>query len=116
MAVTETNRRRYRAKLISREVKYLFGGVPERLKALLPRRWLWRWLFLGPEDKPHRSGEILLADLRDFAGIPHSPFHPDPIIMARRVGRQEVVQRIFNYLNLDEEAVQQLMELDDGLE
>lgn len=120
MAVTEQNRLRFRALMISRMVKHCFMTVPD----IVPRRWwqrwlarlLWRWLFLDREGQVHRAGEILLADLRDFAGATESPFNPDPIIMARRVGRQEVVQRIFYLLNLDENTVRQLMELDDGLD
>lgn len=113
MAVTEKNRLRFRAILLSRAVKDLFMGLPGRL---IPQRWLWRWLFLSAEGQVHRAGEVLLADLREFAGMTQSPFNPDPIIMARRVGRQEVVQRIYNLLNLDENTVRQLMELDDGLD
>ena len=103
--------------LIAREVAALFAGVPERFAAVLPRRWLWRWLFLSADGKPHRAGEVLLADLRNLAGYGRaSNFHPDPHVMAYREGQRVVVQRIFNYLNLDEAAVQKLMELDDGLE
>lgn len=113
MAVTEKNRLRFRAILLSRAAKDLFMGLPGRL---IPTRWLWRWLFLSGDGQVHRAGEVVLADLRDFAGANESPFNPDPIIMARRVGRQEVVQRIFYLLNLDENTVRQLMELDDGLD
>lgn len=113
MAVSETNRIRYRAVIIGRQVKQILMAVPGHV---IPKRWLFRWLFLAPDGQVHRAGEIVLADLREFAGMPNTPFNPDPIIMARRVGRQEVVQRIYNYLNLDENAVRKLMELDDGLD
>lgn len=114
MAVTQQNRARYRAILISREVKWALMAVPERFQNLL-RVWLWRWLFKGPDGKLHRAGEIVLADLRDFAAVGQPIFSPDPLVMARRLGRREVVERIINYLNLDEGTVQKIMELDDGL-
>lgn len=119
MAVTETNRLRWRAILIARHIKTLLGAIPAVLGFARPR-WFWRWMFLGPDGKPHRPGEIILADLREFARLPGnrfnlSTFDTDPLVMARRAGRQEVVMRIINYLNLDETDVQQLMELDDGI-
>lgn len=115
MAVSETNRVRYRAMLISREVKWLLMATPDRWRQRLSG-WVARQLFLAPNGQVHRSGEILLADLRDFAAVGMPIFSSDPLIMARRLGRREVVERIVNYLNLDEQAVQQLMRLDDGLE
>lgn len=115
MAVSETNRLRYRAVQIARAVKAMLGGFPDVLRARRPR-WLWRWLFLADDGRVHRGGEILLADLRSFCGLDRATiFDPDPLVMARREGRREVAVRIFNYLNLDEARVQQLMELDDGL-
>lgn len=114
MAVNERNRLRYRATLISREVKWLFKAVPERWQPHL-QALVWRWLFSAEDGKPHRAGEIVLADLREFCtGAPL--FSQDPLVMARRAGRREVFDRITNYLNLDEAMVQKLMELDDGLE
>jgi hypothetical protein len=115
MAVSENNRLRYRAMLISREVKWLFQAIPERWRVRLTG-WLARQLFLSPEGKVHHAGEIVLADLRDFAAVGMPIFSSDPLIMARRLGRREVVERLINYLNLDEGTVQQLMRLDDGLE
>lgn len=130
MAVSQQNRLRWRAILIGRDVKALFAGMPERwrerppawwilLRALRsPRAMLWRWLFLGPDGRPHRAGEILLADLRDYCGLGDGRstiFDPDPHVVAFREGKRAVFMRIANYLNLDEGMVQKLMELDDGL-
>lgn len=115
MAVTETNRLRYRATLLSREFKWLFGAVPERFRSRLTS-WFWRMMFLAADGTPHLVGEHALADLRDFCRPPgQSLFSSDPLVMARRIGRSEAFDRIVNYLNLDERVVQQLMELDDGL-
>ncbi|RIV87496.1 hypothetical protein [Aurantiacibacter zhengii] len=119
MAITEANRIRYRAILIAREVKHLFGGIPDRFAKAVLRRWLFgavlRWLFLDSKGELHRSGEIVLAELRDrYMG--GTAFSTDPLVMARRVGQREVLEDIFNYLHLDENTVQTLMRLDDGLE
>lgn len=114
--MTPENRARYRATLIAREVKWLFGAIPERFQDRL-RRWIWRWLFLSPDGQPHRAGEIVLAELRREAGyLRHSNFDANPQVMAFREGKRAMAQMIFNYLNLDENAVHKLMELDDGIE
>jgi len=69
MAVSQQNRLRFRAILIARDVKWLLGGMPERFAKRAARRWLMgpllRWLFLAPDGRPHRAGEIVLAELRD---------------------------------------------------
>lgn len=119
--VTPENRARYRATLVSRDVKGLFMAVPERFARAVLGRFLLgavlRWLFLGSPGKPHRAGEIVLAELRREAGyLRHSNFHDNPQVMAFREGKRAMAQMIFNYLNLDESAVHQLMELDDGLD
>lgn len=114
MPVTEENRRRLRMIRIARETKWVLRATPVRLGL---RRWLigWllRWLFMAKDETPHRAGEIVLAHLRDrFAG---PVFDEDPVWMARKVGRREVVEEIFHLLNLDEAQVFKLMEVDDGL-
>jgi hypothetical protein len=115
MSVSRANRERYRAILIGREVKHLFGAIPEIFGA--SPRHLWRWLFLGHDGKPHRAGEIVLADLRRYARLDRATIYdPDAHELAYREGKRAVVMRIFHYLNLDEHAVQVLMELDDGLD
>ncbi len=119
MAVSPENLVRFRAIMVSRWVKALFKGVPERFALAIARRTLFgmvlRWLFLSPEGKVHRAGEIVLAELRD-GYLLKSPFSSDPLEMARRAGQREVIEDLFHWLNLDEQAVQQLMRLDDGLE
>jgi hypothetical protein len=120
MPVSPENRMRYRAILISREVRHILIAVPERFAKAVVGRWffglLLRWLFLGPDDKPHRGGEIVLAQLRRRTGYGRPTiFDPDPQVMAFREGQRAVVQEIFMLLNLDEAAVGQLMEVDDGL-
>lgn len=70
-----------------------------------------------PNDGMPREAEQVLADLRGFCFANRATiFDPDIAIMARREGRREVFVRIVNMLNLDEDAVQQLMEVDDGIE
>jgi hypothetical protein len=102
----------FRAKsiVLARSFRELFWSLP------IPKRWIWRWLFLAEDGQTvRRVGEHALADLREFAFLNRSTFDTDPLIMARRAGRREVAMRIINYLNLDEDAVQTLMEIDDGI-
>lgn len=120
MGVSAENRLRFRQVLVAREVKWLFMAVPERFaKAILGRFLLGpllRWLFLGPDGRPHRAGEIVLAELRRRTGMErYSIFDPDPQVLAYREGQRAAMMMIFNLLNLDEAAVQKLMEVDDGL-
>lgn len=120
MAVSEQNRFRYRQILVSRQVKWVFFTVPERFAKAVFGRFLFgmllRWLFLGPDGRPHRAGEIVLAELRRRSGFGHfSIFNPEPTVLAYREGQRAVVMMIFNLLNLDEADVQKLMEVDDGL-
>lgn len=114
MAVSQQNRLRWKSILISREVKWIFQAVPTGLRDRLQER-LWRWLFVSEDGQIHRAGEVLLADLRDFAAYGRVVVDSDPILMARREGRRDVVSRLINYLGVDETVVHQMMELDDGL-
>lgn len=118
MAVSEQNRLRYRALKVHENLVAMFCAVPGFLRD--PRRWLVGWIlramFLGPDDKPHRAGEIVLAELRREAGLNKTTnFHLDPHMHAYREGQRSIAMWIFYHLNLDENDVQQLMELDDGL-
>jgi hypothetical protein len=104
--------------LVGREVKAIFAGPPERFAKALLRRWfagtLLRWLFLGPDGRVHRAGEIVLAELRDRNLGRNSIFDPNPQITAYREGRRAAIMEIFNFLNLDEGDVLKLVRLDDG--
>ena len=127
--VTDANRQRWRAILLSRQVKAVFCAVPERCSWILekPAKWslrawflrpILRWLFLSQKDgKPHRAGEAVLAHWRRKAGYNRpTNFDPDPHLMAFSEGVRANVQDLFTLLNLDESDVQNLMELDDGLD
>jgi len=72
-------------------------------------------IFLGDGGKLTRSGEAVLADLREYCFAQKSLFHSDALVMAKREGRREVWMRLTKFLNLDERQVEQLMEIDDGL-
>jgi hypothetical protein len=85
----------------------------------LRRMWLfrsrsYRAVFM-PEGVIDRDREIVLADLREYLFAAKSTFHTDPNEAGRRQGRREAWLRISQHLNLDEERVQKLVELDDGL-
>jgi hypothetical protein len=69
----------------------------------------------APEGVIDRDREIVLADLRDFCRAGTTTFSNDPYVAARLAGRREAWLRIQQHLNLDEEKVQKLVELDDGL-
>lgn len=133
MSARERNQRRWRAVQVARAFKGLFRPagpvrIGLRVAALLllamiggigarqaVRRWAYRTVFTGDGETLRIAANHVLADLRDFSFARSSAFDPDPIIMARRQGRRDVWLRISNYLNLDEEQVQTLMEIDDGI-
>ena len=62
-----------------------------------------------------RDAEIVLADLRELCFANSTTFSADPNVASRRQGRREVWLRIAQHLNLDEERVQKLVELEDGI-
>ncbi|WP_397604977.1 hypothetical protein [Sphingorhabdus sp.] len=94
MNVPGFNWRRWRSIVIAREYKDLCIGENGEIK---------------------KSAEHVLADLRGFCvSASGTPFHRDPVEMARRVGRREVFDRIQRMLGLSEEETMKLMEVDDG--
>lgn len=109
--MSTTNQRRLQAVRMARNFKDLFAGWQTPVT-------VWRRLFLTDEERLRVSAQRVLADLRDFCfAHPNNRrllFSQDPLVMARRIGRREVFDRITTYLNLDEAAVQKLMEIDDG--
>lgn len=120
MAVSEENRARFRAIQVARQAKDIFMGPPERFaKAMLGRFFLGpllRWLFLAPDGRLHRAGEIVIAELRRENGMDRpTQFHSDALVLAYRTGRRDSFHALINYLNLDESTVRYIMELDDGL-
>lgn len=71
----------------------------------------YKGLFFGENGDLRREGVRVLADLRGFCRAGDATiFSTEALEMARREGRREVFVRISNMLNLDEEAVQKLME------
>lgn len=86
---------------------------------LVPDRWLWRWLFLS-NGHLRRAGEIALARLKLFCFADRSIFggmagtNDSAFMLGVREGRRQVWLEITKHLNLDEDAVQKLVENDDG--
>lgn len=129
MSMSEKNYRRWRALNISRAFKSVFRpGGPVRIWMRIAtmllltgrwrpwvRRWAYRTVFTADGETLRIAANHVLADLRDYSFARKSAFDPDPIIMARLQGRRDVWLRIANYLELDETAVQKLMEIDDGI-
>ena len=93
-----------------------FGAL---IAAIAGKRWAYRIAFLNDDGTARIAAAHVLADLRNYcfatADGRRPVFSSDPIVMARRLGRREAFDRIIHYLNLDEEAVQKLMENDDGI-
>lgn len=126
----ERNALRWRSIMLSRAFREIFR--PDGKGRAWPvRAWLWflqaarlpdrarrfavRMLFTADGAQLRVSAEYVLADLRDYARLGKSIYSSEPLLMARYAGRQELLQRLINYLNLDEEQVQKLMEIDDGI-
>lgn len=109
------NQKRRRAIKFAQALKDLMWAAP------VPSRWLWRVLFLGPDGKTmRRAGEIALARLRSFCFADRSIFGglagtgDGAFLLGVREGRRQVWIEITKHLNLDEDAVQKLVENDDG--
>lgn len=102
-----------------RAIKFRHGLIDVFLAPLVPDRWLWRWLFLS-DGQMRRAGEIVLARLKRFCFADRSIFGGDAglndstWVLGVREGRRQVWLEITKHLNLDEDAVQKLVENDDG--
>lgn len=77
---------------------------------LRQKEWAWRVMTLADTGEPNDAGRIALADLRNFCHGTKSTFSSDPCEMARQVGRQEVFQRIMNFINYDYSKIYDLEE------
>lgn len=76
---------------------------------LQSKEWAWRQM-CKTDDGYSIPGEIALSDLRTFCNGTKTTFSNDPLEMARMVGRQEVFQRIMNFLNVDYSKIYDLNE------
>lgn len=94
-------------------VRKLAVSAMRRIAILRSRAY--RAVFL-PGGTMTRDAEVVLADLRDHCFANSYTFHRDPYEAARRQGRREAWLRISQHLNLDEERIQKLVELDDGMD
>jgi hypothetical protein len=88
---------------------------------MVPSRWIWRLLFLGPDGQvTRRAGEIALARLRRLCFADRSIFggpagrSDSAFLLGVREGRRQVWLEITKHLNLDDDAVLKLVENDDG--
>lgn len=73
--------------------------IEKAKKLLFGRKYSYQVTFQGPH------GEAVLSDLAHFCRLHESTFHPDARIAANLDGRREVILRICNHLNLDQEAL-----------
>jgi len=67
-----------------------------------------------PDGKLTRDAEIVLADLRDKGFAHASTFDIDPRIACVKEGQRRMWLHINDFLMLDADAVQKLVEVDDG--
>lgn len=108
MTARVRNEMRREAQMLARAMQRLFWAMP------MPVGWVYRLLCRTENGETLRlPAQKVLADLNRFCRADKSSFDPDPLIMARREGRRDVWLRIINHLNLDADAVQQFMEIDD---
>lgn len=113
MTTLSPNQKRMRA------IKFKRALIDVFFLPLIPDRWLWRWLFLS-DGQVRRAGEIALARLRRFCFADRSIFGGDAgrddsaFLLGLREGRRQVWIEITKHLNLDEDAVQKLVENDNG--
>lgn len=112
--ILSANQKRARAVKFAQALKDLMWAAP------VPSRWIWRVLFLSPEGQMRRAGELALARLRRFCFADRSIFgggagtSDSAFLLGVREGRRQVWIEITTHLNLDEDAVQKLVENDDG--
>ena len=114
MTPSEDQKQAYRLR-ISRAFKDLFQAVP------VPRRWAFRVVFLADDGATvRRAADIALRHLKNFCFADRSIFgglsgsNDSPFLLGVREGRRQVWIEIMKNLNLDEGAVQKIMEIDDG--
>lgn len=103
----------------ARSMKFGRALVDLLFMAAVPDRALWRLIFLS-NGSMRRAGELALARLRRFCFADRSIFGGDAglndstWVLGVREGRRQVWIEITKHLNLDEDAVQKLVENDDG--
>lgn len=70
-------------------------------RALKAKEQAYRAVFRGQDQSLHEAAKTVLADLRVFCHGTKSCFDSDPMLMAQKAARQEVFQRIMNFLEID---------------
>lgn len=68
---------------------------------LKKKEMAYRAVFRTERGDLNEAAKIVLADLRTFCNGTKSCFDKDPIEMARKTARQEVFQRITNFLEIE---------------
>jgi hypothetical protein len=85
------------------------------IKALYQsKRWAFRTIFLGEDEKLHAAGQAALAHLRIFCNATKSKFSSDPLQLARMAGREEVLIEIMTFINYDYSQLYDLEETSDN--
>lgn len=71
-------------------------------------RDVFRASFCGTGGELHQAGREVLANLKEMTNYGKSPFTPDAVSMAYRVGQQDVVRHILMMLNIPDEEIYRL--------
>ncbi len=97
-------------------IKAVTNAVIEKL---FRRKLAYRRSFMDPEGRLTSEAEIILNDLRKFCRVGKAPIQVspvsrtvDPIGSALIAGRQEVFNRITQYLFVNEKQIFNLIEKD----
>ncbi len=78
----------------------------DRIKMFVRRRRAYRDLF----NAENPQARIVLADLKRFCRHHKSTFHSDPLMQSYLNGRRDVLERIFQFLNLTQDQINELKE------
>lgn len=114
MTELSANQKRKRAVALKHALIDLF------FMPFVPDRWIWRLIFFGENGELRRPGETVLARLRVYCFADRSIFggkagtSDSAFLLGVREGRRQVWLEITQHLNLDDDAVQKLVENDDG--
>ncbi len=95
----------------------MLGGALKLIERLSRKRAAYRRLFLSDDKQLRADAELVLADLAAFASLHAGPTvvspitrQVDPLATHQRIGRGEVLQRIWRMTELDINKLHTLQE------
>ena len=78
----------------------------DRIQAFIRRRRAYRDLF----NSDDRTARIVIGDLKRFCRYQKSTFNTDPHMQSYLNGRRDVLERIFEFLDLTKDQIEQMKE------